>query len=318
MGEWTEERDAPVAERLAQVTDAVAHASDLADAYWLSRPNFVTVADIRDLRAARLAERARAEKAEAEVARLLGNAMPPEWERSQERDAIKKLNQALRSLEAERDDLANQRDALKDEVERLRAAPTTIPLGELKRVTYVSRMATPSELTDEVERLRERVATLEAVLAEPSEEEVVRLRDLFMRERDGWRAGLRSLFADLRQRASKHEPPAPTGVEPPLAPPEGTPSSSGVSLARWRELGHVLTTQIQAAGWPGGGLPEGVEWLVARVAALEAVLAEPDEQEAARLAALASRQPNVGLVGVWPGAVRAILADRRQRAGVTS
>ena len=89
-----------------------------------------------------------------------------------------------------------------------RAAPTTIPLGELKQVTYVSRMATPSELTDEVERLRERVAALEAVLAEPTEEVFDRLcaamnAALDERPASVTRAAavIGAILADLRQRA---------------------------------------------------------------------------------------------------------------------
>lgn len=95
-GEWTEERDRALIAALDRA-DSAPTGQDPAGAIVLP------TGTVRDLRAARLAERARAEKAEAEVARLLGNAMPPEWERGQERDAIKKLDQALRSVEGERD-----------------------------------------------------------------------------------------------------------------------------------------------------------------------------------------------------------------------
>lgn len=70
------------------------------------------------------------------------------------------------------------------------------------------------------------------------------------------------LVAEVERLRAVSEPSAATEVEPPLAPPGEAPNSSGVSLARWRALGHALTKQIQAAGWPGGGLAEGVEWLV--------------------------------------------------------
>lgn len=156
MGEWDEERDAPVAERLAQVTEAVTHASDLADAYWLSRPNFVTVADIRDLRAAWLAERARVAEAHAEVTAA--------WE-ALGGDLTGDLPEAIRQLHGHLAKAREERDAA---------------LG--------------------------RVAAMEAVLAEPTTDEENRLAKLggaawARATHPTWQLVIRAILADLRQRA---------------------------------------------------------------------------------------------------------------------